>query len=86
MTLENIPNRMNEKFASDHTMVAVYFSIVNSKKSVKQISKDTGIPRTTVYRKIKSLMNIGTISATGRIRKNGVKDFFYHAKVSQLPN
>jgi len=53
-------------------------------KTALQISLETDIAATTVYRKLEKLHQLGLVKITGKISENGKKNFLYKSKVSEI--
>lgn len=71
------------KFFKDMQMMKVFELMLLSPKSAQQISDESKIPISTVYRKIKKLEDKGLILTKG-ILQNGVKTKIYKKKDSKL--
>lgn len=59
-------------------------SIMQSSKTALQISLETHIAATIVYRKLERLQLVGLVRVTGKITENGKKNFLYQSKVSAV--
>lgn len=59
-------------------------SIVDGKKSVPKISKETNIPISTVYRKIQKLEEQKLLDITGLINDEGKKIFLYSSRIRSI--
>ena len=53
-------------------------------KSAIRISQETGIPISTVYRRIQKLQNAGVVRVSGEINLEGKKHFLYQSKVKAI--
>lgn len=53
-------------------------------KSVNQIVEETGLPPSTVYRKIDELHNKKLLILSGKIGNNGRKEFNYKSKIQKV--
>ena len=53
-------------------------------KSVYRISQETGIPISTVYRRIQRLQDVGVVRVSGEINLEGKKHFLYQSKVKAI--
>jgi predicted DNA-binding ArsR family transcriptional regulator len=58
--------------------------IVEEKKSAVQISQQTGIPPSTVYRKIMIMSNLKLLKTSGIISQEGKKIFLYQSKIKSV--
>ena len=53
-------------------------------KSALRISQETGIPISTVYRRIQTLQDAGVVRVSGEINLEGKKHFLYQSKVKAI--
>ena len=53
-------------------------------KSAFSISQETGIPISTVYRRIQKLQDAGVVRVSGEINLEGKKHFLYQSKVKAI--
>ena len=53
-------------------------------KSALRISQETGIPISTVYRRIQKLQDAGVVRVSGEINLEGKKHFLYQSKVKAI--
>ena len=53
-------------------------------KSALRISQETGIPISTVYRRIQRLQDAGVVRVSGEINLEGKKHFLYQSKVKAI--
>ena len=53
-------------------------------KSAFRISQETGIPISTVYRRIQKLQDAGVVRVSGEINLEGKKHFLYQSKVKAI--
>ena len=53
-------------------------------KSALKISQETGIPISTVYRRIQKLQDAGVVRISGEINLEGKKHFLYQSKVKAI--
>ena len=53
-------------------------------KSACRISQETGIPISTVYRRIQKLQDAGVVRVSGEINLEGKKHFLYQSKVKAI--
>jgi predicted transcriptional regulator len=58
--------------------------MIDSPKSASQISDETKIPLTTIYRKLHSLLGENLIRISGQIAENGKKNFLYKSKLKSF--
>jgi predicted transcriptional regulator len=69
---------------SDNYMRVILSSMMEKPKSALQISDETKIPLTTVYRKLHNLMEDNLIRISGHIAENGKKNFLYKSKLKSF--
>jgi len=69
-----------EMFSDNYTRV-ILSAMIESPKSALQITKETKIPLTTVYRKLHALLEENLIRISGQIAENGKKNFLYKSKL-----
>ncbi len=69
---------------SDNYTRAILSTVMEQPKSALQISCETKIPSTTVYRKIGSLLENNLIRISGQISENGKKNFLYKSKIKSF--
>lgn len=62
---------------NDKNLMTVFLSLTIQPKTVKMISEETGISRTTVYRKIQKLKEKKLVAISGRITEDGIRHFLY---------
>jgi predicted transcriptional regulator len=72
-----------EVFSDNYTR-AILSTMMDRPKSVLQISAETDIPPTTVYRKIRQLLENNLIRTSGKIAENGKKNFLYKSKIKSF--
>ena len=53
-------------------------------KSAFRMSQDTGIPISTVYRRIQKLQDAGVVRVSGEINLEGKKHFLYQSRVKAI--
>jgi|TARA_B100001079_G_C16335373_1_gene481062 predicted transcriptional regulator len=53
-------------------------------KSAFMIAQETGIPISTVYRRIQKLQDAGVVRVSGEINLEGKKHFLYQSKVKSI--
>ena len=56
-------------------------NVTNTPKSIKQITEDTNLPMSTIYRKIKKMQSLQFLEVSGSINDDGKKYFLYKRKV-----
>lgn len=61
----------------DKNLMIVFLSLTDKPKTIKRISKETGISITTVYRKIRKLKERKLVAISGRITEEGTRHFLY---------
>ena len=71
------------RMVSDRFSIKIITSIINNSKTAVEISKETGIPISTIYRRIKFLQENKLIKVTGGINKDG-KFFVYQSKIKEV--
>jgi len=59
-------------------------NISNKSKTAIEISNETRIPISTVYRKIEMLQKVKLIAMSGVIGNDGKKIFFYKSRVEEI--
>ncbi len=72
-----------EVFSDSYTRV-ILSSMMETPKSALQISDETRIPLTTIYRKLHSLLEENMIRISGQIAENGKKNFLYKSKLKSF--
>ncbi len=66
---------------SDKYCRTIIESITNKPKSVIEITDETGIPMSTVYRRIQTLCDCRLLATSGTITQDGKRLFLYKSKV-----
>jgi predicted transcriptional regulator len=69
-----------EMFSDNYTRI-ILSAMIEAPKSALQITKETKIPLTTVYRKLHNLLEENLIRISGQIAENGKKNFLYKSKL-----
>lgn len=69
-----------EVFSDNYTRI-ILSTMIESPKSALQITGETKIPLTTVYRKLHHLLEENMIRISGQIAENGKKNFLYKSKL-----
>jgi len=69
---------------SDKYCRAIIESITNKTKSVIEITDETGIPMSTVYRRIQMLHDNKLLATSGTITEDGKRLFLYKSKVKGI--
>ena len=77
--IEEILQIMADKYSRDLLRVTQNFP-----KSAFKIADETGIPISTVYRRIQKLQNNDAIRVSGEISMEGKKHFLYQSKVKAI--
>lgn len=72
-----------EVFSDNYTRV-ILSTMMENPKSALQISDETKIPLTTVYRKLHHLLEDNLIRISGQIAENGKKNFLYKSKLKSF--
>lgn len=72
-----------EVFSDTYTRV-ILSTMMENPRSALQISEETKIPLTTVYRKIHHLLEDNLIRISGQIAENGKKNFLYKSKLKSF--
>ena len=65
------------EYFHDETLMKIFTLMNEFPKSTKKISEDTGIPLTTVYRKIKKLREKNLVDISGEISDDGRRKSLY---------
>ena len=65
---------------SDHNLTKVFDSLSDTPKSAKTISNESGVSRTTTYRKIRELKERQIVAVTGSLDDDGRRNFLYRKK------
>lgn len=65
---------------SDYNLTKVFNSLTNSPKSAKTISNESGVSRTTTYRKIRELKEKRLVTVSGSLDDDGRRNFLYRKK------
>lgn len=72
-----------EVFSDNYTRI-ILSTMMETPKSALQITEETKIPLTTVYRKIHHLLEENLIRISGHIAENGKKSFLYKSKLKSF--
>lgn len=72
------------KVISDPERRKIITSIKQEFKNVNQISEETKLPTSTVYRKIHELKEKNVILSSSKIRKDGKREFTYKSKIQKV--
>ncbi len=80
---EEKKQRALEVFSDNYTR-AILSILMENPKSALQISTETKIPPTTVYRKVGHLLEHNLIRISGQIAENGKKNFLYKSKIKSF--
>lgn len=72
------------EFFSDSYTRSILATVMDKPKSALQIADETKIPFTTVYRKLRNLLENNTIRISGYIAENGKKNFLYKSKIKSF--
>ena len=65
------------EFFHDENLMKIFLSLTDSPKSLKRISEETGIPLSTVYRKIRKLKEKKLVTRSGLLTKDRRRIFLY---------
>ena len=68
---------------SDRFSIKIITNIINEPKTAVNISKETDIPISTVYRRLQLLQENKLLKITGGINNNG-KFFVYQSKIKEV--
>ena len=88
--LNGIPVEQEEKIESILQIMADRYSrdllriTQDIPKSAFKIAQETGIPISTVYRRIQKLQDAGVVRVSGEINLEGKKHFLYQSKVKAI--
>jgi predicted transcriptional regulator len=69
-----------EMFSDNYTRI-ILSAMIEQPKSALQITEETKIPLTTVYRKLHNMLEENLIKISGQIAENGKKNFLYKSKL-----
>ena len=69
---------------SDEPSRKILDTIIDTPKSILEISNDTQVPIRTVYRKIQSLHDSKLLKISGTITDSGKKYFLYKSKIHSI--
>ncbi len=69
--------------ADDYSRDLLHHTIETPKSGV-ELSNETGIPGSTVYRKLSRMANFKLLKITGIISPEGKKIFFYQSKIKSI--
>jgi len=80
------PERKDEllEILSDKYWRAILMSAIHKPKSVIEITADTKIPMSTVYRRIQTLHDNNLVKTSGVITEEGKRLFLYKSKVKGI--
>ena len=73
---DNLLDILSDKYCRE-----IIESITNKPKSVIEITDETGIPMSTVYRRIQTLHDNNLLRTSGTITEDGKKLFLYKSKI-----
>ena len=76
---DNLLDILSDKYCRE-----IIESITNKPKSVIEITDETGIPMSTVYRRIQTLHDNNLLRTSGTITEDGKKLFLYKSKVKGI--
>ncbi len=62
----------------------ILFCIKNESKSIQQISKETGLSISSVYRRIRDLDEKKLLIVSGKINLQGRREFHYKSKIRKV--
>ena len=68
---------------SDQFCLSILTSIINQPKTAVVVAKETGIPISTVYRRLQFLQENKLLKVSGGINKDG-KYFIYQSKIKEV--
>ena len=77
--IEGILQIMADKYSRDLLRITQ-----DTPKSAFKIAAETGIPISTVYRRIQKLQDVGIVRVSGEINLEGKKHFLYQSKVKSI--
>ena len=80
LVVDNEKKKIYLQVLSDHFCLAIISDIISNPKTAVDISKDTKIPISTVYRRLQFLQENKLLKITGGIGKDG-KYFLYQSRV-----
>lgn len=72
-----------ETFSDNYTRI-ILSTLMEKPKTAAEVSDETRIPATTVYRKINSLLENNLVRISGQISDNGKKNFLYKSKIKSF--
>jgi len=70
------------KILSDRYARSILEVIMDKPKAVTEITAETSIPISTVYRRVQSLLDMKMLKISGTISEDGKKFFLYKSKFS----
>ena len=80
LVVDNEKKKIYLQVLSDHFCLAIISDIISNPKTAVDISKDTKIPISTVYRRLQFLQENKLLKITGGIGKDG-KYFLYQSRI-----
>ena len=80
LVVNNEKKKIYLQVLSDHFCLAIISDIISNPKTAVDISKDTEIPISTVYRRLQFLQENKLLKITGGIGKDG-KYFLYQSRI-----
>ena len=80
LVVNNEKKKIYLQVLSDHFCLAIISDIISNPKTAVDISKDTKIPISTVYRRLQFLQENKLLKITGGIGKDG-KYFLYQSRI-----
>jgi len=81
---EDVKKNALIEIVSDKYCRAILEDIMYKPKSVIEITAQTGIPISTVYRRIQTLCDNKLLSISGSISHDGKKFFIYKSKIKSI--
>lgn len=81
---ENSKKEILLSVLSDRYSRAILEAIIDKPKSTMEITAETGIPISTVYRRIQMLHDGKLLNPSGSISEDGKKFFLYKSKVKEI--
>lgn len=78
-TLDKILNALGDKYNR-----IILISTIDEPKSALQISKEYGIPASTVYRKLHTLEKDGLVKVDGSVIENGKRYYLYKSNIKAI--
>ena len=69
---------------SDSYSRNILAATIEKPKAASTLTGETGIPISTIYRRLQNLLDVKLLKVSGTIRKEGKKYFLYQSKIKEI--